>query len=264
MADYEKHTSSIARIILFAHSPVWNNKTDAQAGTRCTNELAQLTRWSLTKTQLQAPVATLAEAQLKLSLKVIEFRASNCTPWEIDGLAQTFAIKLHDTERWPDHIAPMPRILGFHGDDCHRLGQSTISLKYHLRGVLNFEVRHDSEFVGVFRGVTRRMEMFIDYYRSLDILAQVKLGSEGVPMVQYMITVHQGYVHELGRICVSLFGPDIAYFKVIVDEKRRAFRVKDRHTLPFDVELFKGAQDVVLKWALVRLERKIILTDISN
>jgi hypothetical protein len=71
-------------------------------------------------------------------------------------------------------------------------------------------------------------------------------------------------VHELGRICVSLFGPDIAYFKVIVDEKRRAFRVKDRHTLPFDVELFKGAQDVVLKWALVRLERKIILTDISN
>jgi hypothetical protein len=219
MADYEKHTSSIARVILFAHSPVWNNKTDAQAGTRCTNELAQLTRWSLTKTQLQAPVATLAEAQLKLSLKVIEFRASNCTPWEIDGLAQTFAIKLHDTERWPDHIAPMPRILGFHGDDRHRLGQSTISLKYHLRGVLNFEVRHDSEFVGVFRGVTRRMEMFIDYYRSLDILAQVKLGSEGVPMVQYMITVHQGYVHELGRICVSLFGPDIAYFKVIVDEK---------------------------------------------
>jgi hypothetical protein len=240
------------------------SKLTFTTGNRCVEKLEKLHSWTSTVPGLEDPLTTLCTAQIKLSVMMLDLKAGICTQQEAKDLAQTFAIKLlFPDEEWPDHLAPMPRLPVIYGDDYFfKPGQDSIGFGMCLHGVLSAEVRHGSEFVRLLSLVTLRMEYFNNHLHSSDLRAKAKHRREGVPTLQVMRTVIRGYAHELSRICVSLFGPESAYSKALLNDKKRVLRGQDGRPACFTVEQFDAVQVQVLEWAKVDDRKKIILTDI--
>ncbi|EPE31989.1 SET [Glarea lozoyensis ATCC 20868] len=232
--------------------------------TRCEEELKEIEEWGSKKPELKHPLSCLRKAQSKLLMKMLEIKAGLITPQELSIYIRPLAKELFPDGIWPDHIEPIPRINKFCGDYYYNKKLGNLGLKYHLRGILCMEIRHCAEFVRLFMMMVYMMDMFLWSMRKASSSARSKMRKEGIPTEKEMTIVHQGYAHELARICVSLFGPDIAWSKAIVGLKEKAFNLPGSNRARLSVKEFDAAQSKLLAWATVEENRKIVLTDVSD